>query len=221
MAKKRISEFTSYIYIKLELSKIGWNARNPARNPTGEVYTQQECLDHDEIRNHLIKQKPEYVVKVSEDKFYVIEAKPTLEDIDIAFAEAKHYADQINKSKQIKAVIISGVAGNDEDGYTVKSAFLEGNKFKVINYHGREITSLISKDLANQLISNNNASIPELKIDEKQLLRVAEKINEVLHAGSINKDERASVMAAILLSMVDDTKPNYNASPNVFVKDIK
>lgn len=218
--KKRVSEFTSYIYIKQELSKLGWSTKNPARNPTGEVYTQQECLDQDEIKAHLGRQKPEYVVKLSEDKFYIIEAKPGLDDIDTAFAEAKLYAEQINISKSIKAVVISGVAGNDEDGYTVKSAFLEGVKFKTINYHGREITSLVSKEIANQLLTSKSASIPELKIDEKQLLRVAERINEVLHAGSINKDERASVMAALLLSMVDDTKPNYNATPNVFVKDI-
>ncbi|MDX2173113.1 MAG: N-6 DNA methylase [Bacteroidota bacterium] len=218
--KKRISEFTSYIYIKQELAKLGWNTKNPARNPTGEVYTQQECLDQDEIKLRLIRQKPEYVVKLEEDKFYIIEAKPTLDEIDVAFSEAKKYAEQINKSKTIKAVVISGVAGNDEDGYSVKSAYLEGNKFKTVNYHGREITSLVSREISSQLLSHKTASIPELKIDEKQLLRVAERINEVLHAGSINKDERASVMAALLLSMVDDTRPNYNANPIVFVKDI-
>ena len=220
MAKKRVSEFTSYIYIKQELGKLGWNTKNPARNPGGEVYTQQECLDLPEIEEQLGRQKPEYVVKLEEDKFYIIEAKPTLDDIELAFLEAEKYAEQINKSRTIKALIVSGVAGNDEDGYVVKSAFLEKGKFNRISYHSREITSLISKDIAAQLLQNKSASISELKIDDRQLLRAAERINEVLHAGSINKDERASVMAALLLSMIDDTRPNYNANPLVFVKDI-
>ena len=56
--------------------------------------------------------------------------------------------------------------------------------------------------------------------DTEWLKQIAEEINEALHLGSINKDERAAVMATLLLSLIDDTKPNYNASPAVFVKDI-
>lgn len=220
LAKNRVSEFTSYIYIKKELNDIGWNTRNPVRNSNGEVYTQQECLDNIEIQKQLGKEKPEYVVKISEDKYYVIEAKAKIEDLEKAYEEAKIYARKINQNDIICAPIISGVAGNDEDGYLVKSAYLENQDYKPINYHGREITSLVSKDLAQQLLLNNSASIPELKVDEKSLLKVAEKINEILHTASINKDERAAVMSTILLSMIDDTQPNYNASPTVFVKDI-
>ncbi len=220
LARTRVSEFTSYIYIKKELSDIGWNTRNPARNSSGEVYTQQECLDNTEIQKQLGKEKPEYVVKISEDKYYVIEAKAKIEDLEKAYEEAKEYAIKINQNSIISAPIISGVAGNDEDGYLVKSAYLENQDYKLINYRGREITSLVSKDLAHQLVFKNSASIPELKVDEKSLLKVAESINEILHGASINKDERAAVMSTILLSMVDDTQPNYNASPTVFVKDI-
>ena len=220
MARPRISEFTSYIYIKQELSKIGWNTRNPNRNRDGEVYTQQECLDHPEIKNQLGRQKPEYVVKLDIDNFYIIEAKATLDEIDKAFSEAIGYANDINRSSSIKAPIVSGVAGNDEDGYIVRSAFFENGHFEVINYHGKEITSLVSKDLSKLILAENKAQISKLKVDESQLLRTAESINEILHSGSINKDERASVMSAIILSLIDDTKPNYKAAPVVFVKDI-
>lgn len=220
MTKKRVSEFTSYIYIKNELLTIGWNTKNPSRNSEGQVYTQQECHDHEELKKFLNRKKPEYVIKINEDCFYIIEAKGKIEDIDIAYQEALDYANMINKSKNIKALIISGVAGNDDDGYLVQSSFLENGVFKTINYHGKEITSLISPKLSTELIELGTASIKELEINEKQLLATAEEINEVLHLGSINKDERASVMATLLLSLIDDTKPNYNASSTVFVKDV-
>lgn len=220
MAKKRVSEFTSYIFIKNVLENMGWITKNPERNIDGEVYTQQECLDNVAIKEQLINLKPEYIVKVSEDKYYVIEAKSDLAELDKAYKEAKDYAEKINRSDIISAPIISGVAGNDEDGYQVKSAFLDNGEFKQINYRGKEITSLISKSLAQELVEKNSASIDNLLVDEKQLLVTAEEINEILHLGSINKDERASVMATLLLALIDDTKPNYNASPTVFVKDI-
>ncbi len=220
MAKKRVSEFTSYIFIKNVLDNIGWVTKNPERNVDGEVYTQQECLDNSAIKEQLINLRPEYVIKVTEDKFYIIEAKADLGELDKAFNEAKEYAEKINKSNVISAPIISGVAGNDEDGYQVKSAFYDNGEYKQINYRGKEITSLISKKLAHELIEKNSSSIDRLIIDERQLLITAEEINEILHLASINKDERASVMATILLALIDDTKPNYNASPTVFVKDI-
>ncbi len=220
MKKQRVSEFTSYIYIKKELENLGWNTKNPERNVEGEVYTQQECLDNEEIAKQLINKKPEYVVKVDEDKLYIVEAKGTIDKIDVAFSEAMEYANLVNQSNVISAPIISGVAGNDEDGYIVKSAYCENGEFKIINYHGKEITSLVSKELALELVETGNATIRELDVNEEQLLKIAEEINEALHLGSINKDERAAVMATLLLSLIDDTKPNYNASPAVFVKDI-
>lgn len=220
MAKKRVSEFTSYIYIKNELSALGWNTKNPSRVPNGQVYTQQECLENIEIQKQLNRLKPEYIVKVNEDCFYIIEAKATIDQIDEAFNEAKDYAKLLNKSDLITAPIISGVAGNDEDGYLVKSAFYHDGEYKQINYHGKEITSLVSPTIAHELIQHNSAEITKLEINEPQLLKTAEEINEVLHAGSINKDERAAVMATLLLSLIDDTKPNYHASPTVFVKDV-
>lgn len=220
MSKNRVSEFTSYIWIKNELKSVGWNTRHPSRNSEGQLFSQQECHDVEYIKQQLGLKKPEYVIKLSEDQFYVIEAKGDVSEIEKAFKEAKEYAKLINESSQVAAPIISGVAGNDDDGYLVKSAFLVNGQFRTINYDGKEITSLVSPNLAKDLLERNSNQIIELKINESQLLKIAEEINEVLHLGSINKDERAAVMAALLLALIDDTKPNYNASAPVFVKDI-
>lgn len=216
----RISEFTSYTWIKGELSRFGWVDRNPNRNPDGQVYTQQECLDNPNIREQLGSEKPEFVVKLSEDKFYVIEAKATLEQIDDAVAEAVAYAEKINRSSLISAPIASGIAGNDDDGYVVKSYYFDGTSFEPITYNDKELTSIISPELSADLLAVNSARLAHLEVNEEQLLLAAEEINEVLHAGSINKDERASVMANLLLATVDETEPNYNAAPTVFVDDL-
>jgi type I restriction-modification system DNA methylase subunit len=215
-----ISEFTSYIYIKNELNILGWNTKNPNKNVEGQLYIQQEFLENAEITKCLGKLKPKYVVKVSEDTFYVIEANPHVEDIERSFSEAKEYAEKINNSEVIKVNFISGVAGNDEDGYVVRSAYYNGEKYEIINYHGKEITSLLSPLTIRDILIENSGKLKDLEINEIQLLKIAEEINEELHLASINKDERASVMATLLLSMIDDTRPNYNAKPTEFVKDI-
>lgn len=221
--KRRIdSEFQSYTYIKNELKERGWNVRNPNRDPKGQLYTQQECLRHPEIKSTLGQLTPEYVVKLREDAFWVIEAKPTHEQTDQAYEEAMGYGKLVNRHRFIKAMIVSGVAGNDTDRYLVKSGFWEEGKktFTPITYNDKEITSLISPLLAETLLNQKSPHLKDLEIDEEKYIRIAEQINQVFHEASIKKDTRAGVVASILLSLLAETEPNYNDNPDIFVKDI-
>jgi type I restriction-modification system DNA methylase subunit len=217
----RNSEFNSYVFIKNDLNELGWNIKNPNRDPNGEIYTQQECLDNSEIGEQLGRLKPEFVVKIRENGFWVIEAKGSHSQLDQAFNEAIDYANLINKSRLIQAFIVSGVAGNDIDGYLIKTAVIHRNRTtQIVQYNSNAITGLLSPDQAKYLFDNSTHLLNELVSDEKILLSIAEQINEELHVASINKDKRASVMSSILLSMVSDTLPNFNASPSVFIRDI-
>lgn len=219
MARK--SEFSSYVFIKNDLTKLGWITKNPTRNSSGQLFTQQECLDNAEMAAGLGKQRPEYVVKVREDAYWVIEAKASHEQIDDAFQEAVNYAKDINKSTLLQARIVTGVAGNDDDGYLVQTAYLgPDGKSSFVKYNGRRITGFLSPQQAKYLVDNETENLNELVMDEALLLSIAEDINEELHRASINKDLRATVMSAVLLAMVSDTLPNFNASPDVFIKDI-
>ena len=73
MSKTKNSEVRAYIYIKEQLKLLGWDTRNPSRHPDGEVYTQQECLSHPEIKKgltHLINEilketKPDIVIHLA------------------------------------------------------------------------------------------------------------------------------------------------------------
>lgn len=217
----RKSEYSSYVFIKNDLQRMGWNTKNPIRVASGQLYTQQECWDHPGVKLCLGLQRPEYVVKVYEEAVWVVEAKATHAQIDVAYDEAIDYARQINKSTLVKAQIVTGVAGNDEDGYLVKTGFINASgKVSRVNYNGKHITGLLSPSQARYLIDGDTNELNELVTDEIVLMSIAEQINEELHKASINKDLRATVMSSVLLAMVSDTLPNFNASPEVFIKDI-
>ena len=220
MAKSKDTEVDAYIYIKENLKTLGWDTRNPARNPSGEVYTQNECLNHPHIKKRLGTKKPENVIKLSEKFFWVIEAKRSHSQLDQAVSEAKDYAKLINKSKSIKATLVSGVAGNQTDGYLIKSQYLKDGKYVPITINGKEISSLVSKEVSKHLLSTNNPSIKDIPIDEALFLSKAEKINQILHLGAINKNYRARVMAALLLALIDDVPPNIDAAPSVLIDEI-
>lgn len=219
---KIVSEFQSYTYIKNELKEIGWNIRNPNRDSKGQLYTQQECLGNPEVKSMLGKLKPEYVVKLREDAFWVIEAKPTLEQIELAYEEAVEYGKLINKHKFIRAMIISGVAGNDIDKYLIKNGFWveEKKDFQLIEYEGKEITSILTPEIARRLLDEKTPILKEFDIPDDQLLKAADRINEKFHEASIRKSKRATIVASMLLSSLGKTDPNYNDDPDVFVNDI-
>jgi len=218
--QSRVTEKNAYAYINAALKDLGWDTRNPSRNPSGQVYTDNQALEHPELRKGLGKDRPENVVKLTETKFWVIEAKSKRTEIDKAVGEAEGYARNINEKSLAEAVIISGVAGNDDDGYLVRSRFSVGGEFKPVTLNGKEITGLLSPPIAERLVSATDPDLQDVPLDEGVFLATAEAINEYLHRGAINKNDRARVMAALLLALVDDTPPNIDANPRVLIKDI-
>jgi len=214
------SEVDAYVYIKQNLKLLGWNIKNPAVDPKGQVYTQNECLSSSEIHRWLNQDRPENIVKLTETKLWIIEAKRNRKQIEQAVQEAEDYARKINQSQTLKTYIISGVAGNETDTYVIRSKFLVGSDFKPITLNGKEITGLVSTEMARAILTSNNPDLKDVPIDENLFIRKAQEINRILHLGAINKNLRARVMAALLLSFVEDTLPNLDAPPSVLVGEI-
>lgn len=216
------TEVDAYTFIKEELEKLNWNVKNPARNPDGEVYKQNEALYNEEIKKCWGLDRAEAVVKLTENKYWVIEGKRKIHDIDKALDEAINwYAAKINKSKNIKCVIASGVAGNDTDGYIVVNRYLKGNKWEKILVNGAEKTSLLSKKQAEYIVKHDKTEFNDFpEFSEKKYLSAAEKINETLHLAAINKSKRAKFIAGVILSYAAKTMPNLEKDTVELVKEI-
>ncbi|MCD4666818.1 SAM-dependent methyltransferase [archaeon] len=226
LPRPRKTEVNAYIYIRDELRNLGWNTRNPERDADGQMYTQNECLENEEIQKYLEQKQPEAVIKVTDTKFWVIESKKEQKQIDQALEEARdYYAKEINKSKIIKAVFVSGIAGNDYDGYVIKTEYFDGKNFKPITINKKEISGLLIPEEVNLVIQNNNPNIEELSFDKKYqrlFLQKAQKVNAILHKGAITHQKRASVLASLLLSLLDENPLNVDLSrtPSVLIKEI-
>ncbi len=220
MAKIRKSEYRSYAWIKAELQKAGWNTKNPALDVGGEVYYQQECLNHPEIRKVLGRQRPEFVVKLNETEYWIIEAKGEVSEIGKAFEEAVAYGEDMNCSSNICAKIVSGIAGADSREMVVQTAFWEGENYREVTYNGEKITSILTREKAEQLLEGQSAALKDLIPNERLLMSVAEDINEVLHNGSINKEARSKVISALILAMIEQGEIDIRSDSQVFIDSI-
>ena len=197
------SEVDAYSYIRNELEKLGWIVKNPARVPNGEVYKQNEALYNPDLKECLIKDMPEAVIKLNECDFWVIESKRDKKEIDKALSEAKdQYAKKINSSKKINCVLISGVAGNDTDGFTVTNQYLKNGRWETILFNGKTKDTLLSKEQAEYIIKNKSIDYKEFPdFPEEKYLSSAETINEILHNAGVNKNKRARFIAGLILSL--------------------
>jgi len=197
------SEVDAYSYIRNELEKLGWIVKNPARVPEGEVYKQNEGLYNLDIKAMLDRDMPEAIIKLNECDLWVIESKRDKKQIDKALDEAKNqYAQKINKSKNIKCIIITGLAGNDTDGYTIINQYLHNGKWETILFNGKPKDTLLSKEQVNYLLSNKTPNWQEFPdFPEEKYLSSAETINEILHNAGVNKNKRARFIAGLVLSL--------------------
>lgn len=217
------SEVDAYSYIKEQLDRLGWVVKNPARINEGEVYKQNEVLANNDIKACLNRDMPEAVVKLNNLEFWVIEAKHEKKELGKAIREAtKDYADEINKSKKIKCLIASGVAGNDTDGFTVVNQYWHNGKWETILFNGKTKDTLLSKEQAQYIIKNKTINYNEFPdFPEEKYVSSAKKINEILHNAGINKNDRGVFIAGLILSLALDEEIDLKTeNTNLLVDNI-
>jgi len=215
------TEVEAYDFIRRGLRDLGWIVKNPSLNTGGQVWTQNQCFAHPDIKAALDKKRPENVVKISETGVWIIEAKAARSELAVALDEAvNYYAGRINKAPcKLRAVLASGVAGTEELGYLIRTKIRIDGAWHPVTINGQEATGLLSPDDIRILLEQNTSDIREFSPPQWLFLQAAERINEILHIGGINKNDRAKTMAALLLSVVDQP-PNLETKLPVLIAEI-
>ncbi len=215
------TEVDAYVFIKRKLKELGWNASNPTRNPEGQVYTQNECLSDPHIKACLNLDRPENIVRVTDENLWIIEAKRYQRQLDEAVEESREYADQINSGNFYQVRIVSGVAGNDDDGFVVRTQFLLQERWQTVQINSIDATGLLSPVECQTLLETKQANIEDPPIDERRFVLTAERINTILHEGSVNPHLRGHVVSALLLSMLSADGPNIEIrDTTILIEDI-
>ncbi len=215
------TEVEAYGFIRDQLRDFGWVVRDPSKIATGQVWTQNQCLAHAHIKAALGLNRPENIIKLSENRLWVIEAKARRNQLQMAIDEAiNDYATPINNTPgQVSAVLASGVAGNEELGYSIRTKVLVGGAWTDVTINGQVATGLLSPQQTKTLLESQASDIHDFVPPQLLFLKAAERINAILHIGGINKNERAKTMAALLLSVIEEP-PSLETKLSVLINDI-
>src|SRR5574338_537495 len=211
MAKKKQAEgevpeteVEAYVFIRDQFRDLGWDIKNPTRHATGKLWIQNQCLAHPEIKKAFGAKRPENVVCLAEKTLWVIEAKRERSQLKKALQEAEDdYAKPLRDGGYFAVPLISGVAGNDHTGYEVRTRLWVKDRYVPVTINGQEATGFLDHPTVQALLASGNPDIADLQVNETLFLRAAEEINRILHIGGINKNERAKVMAALLLGLIE------------------
>lgn len=215
------SEVEAYRFILNQLKELGWIVRPPDRVAGGQVWTQNQCLAHPEIKKCLGLARPENIVRITETKLWVIEAKSKRSQLKQALAEAAEaYAEKIEAGKSLTVPLITGVAGNEATGYEIRTRLKVKGTYQPVTINGAEATGLLDERTIKALIESGNPNIADFTVNEAVFLKSAENINRTLHTGGINKNDRARVMAALLLSLLDAALVDVDSDVPVLIEDI-
>lgn len=220
-SKPKESEVEAYAFIRHQLRDLGWIVKDPSKGGGGQVWTQNQCLADPHMKTAFGLVRPENVVKLSEKFVWVIEAKATRKELDKALAEATgFYAEKINATKgQYKVLLATGVAGNEEAGYLMRTAIRLDGKWVTVTINKQEATGLLSPNDVDVLLKDGGSDVHEFAPPQWLFISAAERINEILHTGGINKNDRAKTMAALLLAVID-TPPDLDTKLPVLIADI-
>jgi len=221
MSPDALSEVEAYDFIRRQLREVGWSVKNPSLGTGGQVWTQNQCFSHPTIKKALGLNRPENIVKLTEQYLWVIEAKAARKDITVAVDEAlNYYAKPINDlDGDVEAILASGVAGDEAAGYLVRTFIRLDGIWAPVTINGQEATGLLTSSDVEFLLEHQTSDIHEFSPPQWLFLQAAEKINGILHIGGINKNDRAKTMAALLLAVVEDA-PKLDTDLPVLIKDI-
>ena len=200
------SEFRTYTYIEQVLKDLSWNTRNPKRG--GGVYTQHEFYNHDPLLTEALgRQTPENIVLVPWDgghRYWIIEAKGDHAEREKALHEAQEYADTINRLSPGAARFATGIAGTPDSSFLISTTYWNEKEWREVAINNYQTTGFLSLEQCRSILGGNDRHLALFDDDPERFLRKANQINRALHRNEIPVDDRAAVMAALLLALAKD-----------------
>ena len=219
------SEFRTYTYIEKVLGDLGWDTRAPKHG--GSVYTQGEFRKHDSLLTEALDRKaPENIILIPWDgghHYWIIEAKAAHKDLLKALNQAKRYADKINREAsggEGRSRFITGIAGTPDSSFRVETCYWDETAWQEVKINGYKTTGFLSFKQCQDILDKNNSEILDYDVDLNAFLKKANDINATLHECGVAAQDRARLVAGLLLALVEDKAMRISDAPQTLVGDV-
>jgi len=214
----KASETRTYRYINKQLNFKRWDTAKPSKG--GSVYEQHEVNDDDGLKKALGGKIPDFVVAVDPYNYWVIEAKSDAKQIGDAIKQAMLNAESINSASGLICRIASGVAGSENSGFYVETRVLVGSRWEKHTINNRESTGLLSCEQIWSVLASGTADSADYQVDDAAFNKATGRINTLLNNASINKRNRAGVLACMLLALTYEPDMKLGEKLSAIIADL-
>ena len=198
MAKGKRAESRCRYLVREIASQKGWNIKHPQKG--GDFLEEQEIEDYFPDTG-LEKTKPDFLICKQYEPVIVVEAKNDLKKIEVALSEAIDYANAINAHGTYSVHIAIGVAGEEDNGYLFKTAFLNAGEWVPLTSHGFSLTSFPSVgEVETALLTKNGTTevtVPKIS----DYITTAVELSAILRSAKIEPSLRPKVLGAVITAL--------------------
>ena len=198
MPRNTRSESRCRYLIREIAQQKGWNTKHPQRD--GHFLEEQEIAAYFPDSG-LGLTKPDFIVCRNYTPLIVVEAKNEIGKINDAVVEAIEYAEAINNHGTYSVSIVTGVAGEEDNGYLFRTLFYDGSTWVPLQSHGFELTSFPSVSEVSVALETNNGttevSIPQLS----EYISAAISLSSILRSAKIEPSLRPKVLGAVITAL--------------------
>ena len=205
------------------MNNLGWKTGNPATSPSGQVYAQGEFYHHDSLLTEALgKKAPENIVVISDRIYGIVEAKAKHSDLNKALKEAREYCRKVNaiEPDAAPARFATGIAGSPEQSFYVTTDYWDGTEWNTVSINNYKATGFLSPKQCQSILKANNHQIAAFKVNLKQFMEKATAINQTLHDNEIPVGDRARIVAALLLALLQDDTLRIDDKATVLMRHI-
>ena len=176
----------------------GWNTKHPQKG--GNFLEEQEIAAYFSDSS-LGLTKPDFIVCKHNSPLIVVEAKNKISKINDAVSEAVEYAEAINRRGRYTVSVVTGVAGEEDNGYLFRTLFYDGNSWIPLQSYGFELTSFPSESEISIALETRNGttevSVPQLS----EYISAAISLSSILRTAKIEPSLRPKVLGAVITAL--------------------
>ena len=131
----------------------------------------------------------------------VVEAKNEIGKIGDAVSEAIEYAEAINNHGKYSVSIVTGVAGEEDNGYLFRTLFYNGDTWIPLCAHGFELTSFPSVGEINTALETQNGTTEVTTPQLSEYISAAISLSSILRSAKIEPSLRPKVLGAVITAL--------------------
>ncbi|MFH1158687.1 MAG: N-6 DNA methylase [Pseudomonadota bacterium] len=198
---KTRSESKSRYFIRKQAESRGWRTSHP---DVGGDFLEENEIERAFSDIGLKGGLPDFLILRKGAPCIVVEAKNDSRKLDMAIKEACDYVDSINKHGKYKILIATGVAGEEDTGFSISTKVFTKRGWVPLVSKGAEITAFPGQVEIELALKAGDGTTTVSVPDQSEFIDAAIELSIILRNAKVEAPLRPKVIGALVAAIYQD-----------------